>query len=283
MADEVKPGTEGAGAGPQGQPAGDFKMPEKFANAKPEDIAKAYVELEKQYGTASSKLGTLSEYEKLGSTKDLADSLTWARETYQKIQSGELTPKQAQRQAEQRQQQQQNAPQAPWAAEGWDFLPPAEQAAKMSQYNTQQVAAQVMEQVNKIAAAYGTRIDDMRATQSREQSIMLKVLQAAQSSGGKIDIAKALEAASEMATKAPEEYIDLAIKNMLSPDEVKAEVERQVTARVAEEKQKMANENVDNLSRIASPQPRFAQSIFKTRNDENKSIVEKLQKQGINF
>lgn len=282
MADEVK-GTEAPAAGPQGQPAGEFKMPEKFASAKPEDIAKAYVELEKTLGEQGKKLGALGEYEKLGSTKDLAESLQWARDTYQKIQSGELTPRQAQRQAEQRQQQQQSTPQAPWAADGWDFLPPAEQAAKMSDYNAKMVGAQVMEQVNKIAAAYGQQIEGMRATQSREQSIILKVLQAAQASGGKIDIAKALEAASEMATKAPEEYIDLAIQNMLSPEAQKAEVEKLVATRVAEEKQKMQNQQVDDLSRIASPQPRFATKVFENRNAENRAIVEKLSKQGINF
>ena len=70
LADE---GGEGGGAG-EGQPAGSpapadgaFQMPEKFTGKSPEDIAKAYAELEKEYG---KKSGQSVDYNKIGELID---------------------------------------------------------------------------------------------------------------------------------------------------------------------------------------------------------------------
>ena len=287
MPEDVKPTPAApASPAPAGQPAAATTVPEKFKDAKVEDVIKAYTELESKYGEQGSKLGALSEYEKYGSTKDVGEAIQWARDTYAKIQSGQLTPEAGAAAARPASAATAGTPvagQAPWQAEGWDFLPPSEQAAKMSAYNQEATTRAVMEQVQKIATEYGNQIQGMRQTQSREQSIMFKALQAAVANGGKIDLAKVLENAAAMANKPPEELIDMAVSNMLSPDAQKAEVERQVTARLAEEKQKRDNENVDALNRISSPQPRFATKLFENRNAENATIAKKLQEQGISW
>lgn len=268
-----------ASPAPAGQPAAG--IPDKFKDAKLEDVIKSYTELEGKFGEQGKKLGALSEYEKYGKPNEVGEAITWARDVYGKMQRGELSPRQAQQAIQNGPQSTGNGPTAPWTAEGWDFLPPAEQAAKMSAYNQQEV----MSKVEAIAAQYGRQIQDtfqqLRSTQSREQSLMLQTLQAAMASGGKVDIKKALENAAEMANLPPEELINRAIQNMVNPEDTKAEIERQVTARMAEEKQKLNNENLDNLNHSASQTPRFAQNLFKNRQEENRSIMETLQKQGI--
>jgi|ERR1700722_2288866 len=270
-----------ASPAPTGQPAGEFKMPEKWANAKPEDIAKAYVELEGKLGEQGQKLGQLSEYEKYGKPNEVGEAITWARDVYGKMQRGELTPRQAQQAIQNGPQPAGNGPTAPWQAEGWDFLPPAEQASKMADYTRQAV----MSEVEKIAGTYGKQIQDtfqnLRATQSREQSLMLQTLQAALSSGGKVDIKKALENAAEMANLPPEELINRAIQNMVNPVDQESEIEKRVTARLAEEKQKQNNSTLDDLNHSASQTPRFAQNLFKNRQEENRAIMDNLNKQGI--
>ena len=270
-----------ASPAPSGQPADGFKMPEKFASAKPEDIAKAYVELESKLGEQGKKLGVVSEYEKLGSPKEVSEALQWARDQYARIQRGELIPKSGQASASPAAGP--AGPQAPWQAEGWDFLPPAEQAAKMAQYNQQAVMSQVTDYVNKLAAQYGQQIEGFRSTQSREQSLMLKAIQGALKSGGQVDLQAALEKAAEMATKSPEEFIEMAMQSIVNPKAQEQDIEAKVTARVAEELQKRSNQQIDELNRHASPVPRFAQQAFKDRNAENRAIVENLNKQGINL
>ena len=271
-----------ASPAPAGQPAaGSFTMPEKFKDAKLEDVVKSYVELEGKFGEQGKKLGVVGEYEKLGTPKDVGEALAWARDTYAKIQSGELTPKQAQRQAEQRVADQRQGTQAPWEDQGWDFLPPAEQSAKLAAYNQQAVLSQVMSQVQKMAEGYGNQINQMRATQSREQSLMFTALQEALASGGKVDIKAALEQAAAMATKPPEEFIQMAIKQMLNPAAQEAQISAEVTKRVAEELQKERNKTLDGLAQQASPQPRFAQ-VAKTRQDETRQILDAWTKAGIN-
>ena len=270
-----------ASPAPAGQPAaGSSAVPEKFKDAKLEDVIKSYVELEGKFGEQGKKLGTVNEYEKLGSPKDVSEALAWARDTYAKIQRGELTPKQAQQQAAQQAAVADGA-QAPWQDQGWEFLPPAEQSAKLAAYNQQAVLTAVRAEVAKLAEGYGNQINQMRQTQSREQSLMFTALQEALASGGKVNLKEALEQAAVMATKPPEEFIQMAIKQMLNPGAQEADIEAKVTARVAEQLQKEHNKTLDGLAQQASPQPRFAQ-VAKTRQDETRQILDAWTKAGIN-
>jgi hypothetical protein len=84
-----------------------------------------------------------------------------------------------------------------------------------------------------------------------------------------------------MATKPPEEFIQMAIKQMLNPGAQEADIEAKVTARVAEQLQKEHNKTLDGLAQQASPQPRFAQ-VAKNRQDETRQILDAWTKAGIN-
>src|SRR5216684_479137 len=77
-------------AGTASKEAGQFKIPDKFQGKTPEDIAKAYVELESQYGKVNSRVGELDRYKKLGELDKLEPALEWARNQYQLVRDGKV-------------------------------------------------------------------------------------------------------------------------------------------------------------------------------------------------
>lgn len=270
---------------PAGQPAGTPAGADKFANASKDDVLKAYTELETKLGAQGQRLGALAEYEKLGKPQELGQAIDWARETYQKINRGEYVSKADAAKAQaiaNAPQSAGNGPQEPWKAEGWEFLPPAQQSAAMAAYTQAQSQAYLDTKVAEYVQQFGNQIQQMRGTQSREQSLIMKALELAQSNPGKVDLRQLLQSAADMATKPPEEYMELALQSMVNPQNNEAEIERRVTARMAEEAQKKQNEDIGNINRAASSTPRFATKLFKDRNEENGAIMRQWQKDGIN-
>src|SRR5579872_5289513 len=90
MAEEAQGQPQGQTQAPvQNQPSG-FQIPEKFAGKSAEEIAKSYVELEKQYGSHAEELKGLEAYSKFGTPEQINEAINWARDAYQKMQKGEL-------------------------------------------------------------------------------------------------------------------------------------------------------------------------------------------------
>lgn len=275
-------GNQGASAAPQGQPQGgneSFKMPEKFASAKPEDIAKAYVELERKFGETSGKVKDLEVYSKLGDPKQVQEAVDWARAMYQKLQDGTLVLKDA---ANPQPKSSPSSPlaegQAPWDAADWEIKSASEQARLIHEYQTSQVMKIISEKEQQFTQGLG----QYRNLQSREQQILLEALRMSQETGGKVDIQKILAAANDLAAKSPEDLLKMAVQQMTAGDEQEAEVSRRVTERMAELKQKQDAEQLALINTHASPRPRFTSSK-KSREETNQKIVQELKKKGINL
>jgi len=270
MAEET---TQNVAEAPQGQPQSEFKMPEKFANAKPEDIAKAYVELERTLGEQGAKLKDLERYSSLGKPDEIQQAIDWARTVYKKLEAGELVDKSVLKPAAKAEHSG-----LPWEAPDWDYKSDADKAKAMAEYARSEAQRLIEQKANE----YGQQINQYRQLQGSEMQLLLDAINAAITSGGKTDVKSLLVNAAELATKSPQDLLKMAFENLTAKERMEAEIEKRVNAAIAEAKQKMDNERLSVITEAASPKPRFARAA-KRGEETNREIIQKLAKAGINL
>lgn len=273
-----------AAATPTGQSQGTetgFTMPAKFAGKSAEDIAKAYSELESQHGKLTNEAGKYKEWDevaKLGKPKDVVEAINWARQVNQALKEGKITYKQAQ-QAVAQGPGPQGGNDAPWDNENFDMLSPREQAKAIYDHQMNQGFNKTKSYIDEVAQGYGKQITDFGNMSKREQKLLFESIKAAIQNPG-TDPEELLTQAAELASKSPEELLQMALQNKLSPKTQEAEIEKRVTARLAEEEQKRQNETAKQISNATGRRPTFGNRT-KTRDDENRAILQTLEKQGI--
>lgn len=266
-----------------------FKVPEKFAGKSVEDVAKAYVELEKMSGTQAAKLKNLESYEKIGAPEQITEALNWARGVKAMIEDGRLSPaqaKQALKEGPQGSQQafnsQNDEGSEPWSQEGWDFLTPAQQAKAMSSYVKGATQKEIKSYVDGLAKNYGDEIQNIGGNWKREQAILLKAITSALKTPG-ADINSLLQGAADLASKTPEELLDMALEAQSSPAKQQAEIARLVEERVAKITQDRDNDRMKALTGATRPSSRPKFGTGKTRQDEDRSLMDELKKKGIDL
>ena len=247
-------------------------MPEKFAGKSPEDIARSYVELEKQYGSHAEKLKGLDAYSKLGTVDQINEALTWAREAYQKRQAGEWIDKAAAKAAPS------NPAAAPWDADDWAYKSPAEQFKAFSDYQQSQSKSYI----DQIAGQYGQQIGSLAQRDAREKAILLRAVKAAVQNPG-VDPEQILAEASGLASKSAEELIDMYLESRQnSPEALSKRIADETAKAVAAARQEWEAKQQEELYKPAGP-PKSRLIKSQTREDEFKLIQQNLAKHGIRF
>jgi len=280
IASTTPPSTLGQPATQQAPSTSDgFAMPEKFNGKSPEDIARAYVELEKQYGQASSKVGALDAYAKIGTPEQIIQAIEYAQMAKRAIDSGEYVPKGKIASPAKTESSK------PWEADDWQYRSPSDQADAMSTYTQ----SQVQKYVDGIAAKYGEQIQGLAGRDAKEKSILVKAIEAARRNPN-ISIEELLNDAAGLAQKTPEELIDMAFQSRLqTPETRKAEIDKLVAAQVAEELQKRDAQRFTDFAKAGVPRVQMGQrgsskvNGFSQREAENKQIAENLAKMGIDL
>lgn len=275
MPDENQGQGQSAGTTPPTQQSS-FQMPEKFAGKSPEDIAKSYVELEKQYGSHAEKLKGLDAYTQLGTPEQINEALAWARDHYQKVQRGELVEKG-------KVQHKEVAPdssKAPWDADDWAYKSPQEQFKAFSDYQQSQSKSYI----DQIAGQYGQQIGNLAQRDAREKAILLRAVKAAVQNPG-VDPEQILAEASQLAGKSAEELIDMYLESRQnSPEALQKKIADETAKAVAAARQEWEAKQQEELYRQAGPpKPRLGLLKSQTREEELKLITQNLAKQGIRF
>jgi hypothetical protein len=157
-------------------------------------------------------------------------------------------------------------------------MDPQAQADAMYSYQAAQVQAMIEGKANE----YGKQITDYTNNLGRQQSVLLKAVESAIRRGGDVSVQEILEQAAGIAQLPTDKLIDIALENLDRPNTMKAEIERQVAARLAEDQQKRDNESLKAIDAQVGPRPRFGVQP-RSRQDEDRMVVQELRKQGINL
>lgn len=278
MADEVKtvettPAPAPSTTSTSAPATSDFKMPEKFTGKSAEDIARAYVEVEKKLGSRDewAQLAELGTGGQKATPEQIRQAIEWARNTAGKINKGELVD--ASQVRHQAPTPPPATPQNPWEASDWEFKTAAEQSKAMADY----VTGKTREYVNQVANQYGEQFNQFRTQQGTESSIMLDAITRGIKSGK--DPVEIMTLAANLKSKTPQELMDMALVNLTADADREAEISKRVAEAMAVERQKMDNERLNLESGEPSGKPRF---VSKNKpSDVNKQIIETLRKKGI--
>ena len=271
-------GAAATGAAPA---SGQFTIPEKFAGKSPEDIAKAYVELERQYGQAASKVGELDRYKKLGELDKLEPALQWARNQYQLVQEGKI--KYIGDQSEAAPTQATHTATAPWDNADFEFLPVKEQQRQVAAWNRQQLTSEFDSRLDGRTKELRGVADEYIANQGRQMQVLIKTVDAAlKSAGSKLSVEQILTQAAGQYSRNPEDVIAELSTPRMSAEEIEADIQRRAEERAVEIAQKRDNERLQLGVTRGTPRPRLA-ATPKTRQDEDAIILANLAKSGIRF
>lgn len=251
-----------------------FQIPEKFAGKSAEEIAKSYVELEKQYGSHAEKLKGLEAYSKFGTPEQINEALNWARDAYAKIQKGDLIERAKVKAAE----ASTSPSTAPWDADDWAYKSPAEQFKAFSDYQQSQAKSYI----DQVASQYGQQIGSLAQRDAREKAILLRAVKAAVQNPG-VDPEEILAEASGLASKSAEELIDMYLESRQnSPEALSKRIADETAKAVAAARQEWEAKQQEELYKPAGP-PKARLIKSQSREDEFKLIQQNLAKQGIRF
>lgn len=256
-----------------------FSMPEKFVGKSPEEIARAYLEVEKQHGKAAARLGTLDAYSKIGSPEQIQQVIDYARQVKAALDAGTLVPK-----GQEKPPTAAAKPDAkPWEADDWAFRSPAEQARAIAD----EVNRSAQELIEQRAAQYGKTIEGLAGRDAREKSILVKAIEAVRRNPS-LSIEELLNDAAGLAQKTPEELIEMAFQSRLqTPESRSADIEKEVAKRVADEMQKRDAQKFTDFSRVTTPKAQLGRRKgvdgYAQREAESRQIFESLSKVGIDL
>lgn len=275
----------------QGQPEGNqapktesFQIPEKFAGKSIEDVAKSYVELERNYSKAAEAQKALEAYSKIGPADQLGEAINWSRNTFQELQkagmigpNGELRISKSAPKPETKPEG--SSTSAPWDDDSWNYKTPQEHAKALAEYQQAQVKAYV----DQVAGEYGKQIQSLAGRDQREKSILLRTIKSALKTGQ--DPEEILNKTSELAGKSAEELMDLYLESLNhSPEALEKTIAEKVATAVANARQEWeAKQQDDLLKQSTPPKPRLKALQSTTREEENRAIFQKLAKDGIRF
>lgn len=281
-----------AGGSATGAPPteGQFVVPEKFKGKSIEDIAKAYADLESQYGKVSSEVG---DYKKLGPANEVGQALDWARKQYQAVKSGKViyvdeSGQPATRATGNR------APEGaipaaapgqtpPWESTDFEFLPQREQYRQINSWNQAQMSGDFRKYVDDQAASLRQYAEEYTGNQARQMQVLIKTVDAAlKSAGSKLSVEEILTKAAGQYARNPEDVIAELSQPRMTQEEQDAEINRRAEKLALEMRQKEANDALSLGVTRATPRPRLA-ATPKTRQDEDRTILESLAKNGIRF
>jgi hypothetical protein len=252
-------------------------MPEKFAGKSAEDIAKAYSELESQYGKSQSAAKVAEAYARHGSPEDVQRIVEWATQADQMLKNGQLVKAGQQAKVSPLQ-----APANPWDADDWVLKSEGEKYNILSQKAIE--AAQ--QHIDARAAEYGKQIEGIAARDAREKSILVQAIELARANNTPIETI--LSDAAEIGKKSPEELLQMALAARHNTPEARdAEVKKLVAAGVQEELQKREAAQMADFTRATTPRvsslvrAHKEKDGFAQREAENRQILGKLSELGI--
>jgi hypothetical protein len=252
------------------QAATTFQMPENLAGKSAEEIAKDYVELRTKLDSRES---VQKQLEQMGGLDNLRQWAMYGNQAYQQA-------VQAQQQAQQRQpaQQTQQVPVGdPYA--DWDTLTPKEQAQKLSNLVASAATQYINQYGEQAVKAYAQQINDQLSGMNRQWEIFQKANRVWRKNPN-VDIDTLLGSMAKMATADLDSLIDAAMNQAVGPAEIEAKVNAEVQRRLAEQKLKDQNQQVNVLAG-ASRAPFTMPDQPKNKAESDAAIFKSLLEKGI--
>ena len=264
-------GTPAAPAqGTTGQGTPTFAMPEKFAGKSAEDIARSYVELESQHGKFTDLSKRVEQY---GGLDNLSQ---WAQYGSQAYQAAIAAQQQAQQHQPSRAQEPQGPVQDPYA--DWDLLAPKEQAQRLAQL----VAGAATQYINtyggQIAQNYNKQMQDLQSGLNRQWEIFRKA-NAVWRKNPNVDIDTLLQQAASVASGDIDSLFNIAMGQITGPANVKSMIDAEVQRRLADEKLKQDNQQINVLTN-AGRQGFSVDQAPATGEEATRAIMAKLLQSG---
>jgi hypothetical protein len=265
---------------PQEPQANEFQLPEEFQGKNTQ-------ELYNQIMAERDRVSELSQYESVARQLDQyggLDSLVSGYNTLYQRYANDNAQAQTPQQPQQAPQQQAPQPTADAYAD-WDLLSPQEQANRLSQNVSQQVAQAAQQYIESAAQNYATQFQQaqeaMQKQQRTEWDIYRRALEVKQKNPN-VDTEKLLQEMVGMATGDTSNLMDLALKNLTAETDAETRAQQLYEAKLADLEQERQNEAMQVLSGNPNGPVRISKREEgpKTAREENALIAKKLVEDG---
>ena len=215
----------------QGQVAqsgdGGFSLPEKWKGKSAEDVAKAYVELEKKMGDQATEWGekskVLDRLQQYGGPDNLLQWATYGYQQYQGAQSKGTQPQHTQQQAQTGQAADQNTLEA--VLQGWEELQPRDQVTRLAKLLT----GYADNLAKQYAQQYTGQNRQWQDTVQRSWDIYRKAL-GAWRKNPKIDPEALLQQMATVATGDVDQLLGIASNALTGQDDLQAKIDQAVAS-----------------------------------------------------
>lgn len=258
-----------------------FQMPEKFQGKTPEDIARAYQELEQMHSRQMQEVGPLiqrnKELEAYGGYDGLEKAYATIAQNYQQLLQ----------QSQQHQQQPQSAPRADSQADNswmsdWEYLQPQEQARRLYERAVNDISQQIPQTVQQITRELSQQIQQLDEARRREMDVFKSTI-GLQLQDPEADMTQTLQDAVNISQSSPQDLLQLARELAMArdPERQKAR-EQELKSRWKQEyeqeleKQRLASVPDAGGMRLSQFRERRQNGSQPTAQDRQRAIMQRL-------
>lgn len=259
------PAAQGGSAGGSGNEG--WSMPEKFQGKSAEEVARAYSELERNYGQAQQYKTVYDQIQQYGGLDNLTGWVNYGMHAYEQAQRSQQQP-----QPQQTPQTHQEA-RAWWS--DWDTLTPAEQAQRL----VQQSVNPVVGYVNQIATNFAGQLQQWQEQQVRQNDVYRQVLEA-KLANPNLDINSTLAQMLAQAQANPRQLLDMVVRSQTAPAEIEREAQRRFEAMKADWELKQRNQQMGQVNGVTRQGYQVPQAPT-TKGEENQNILRTLLEKGM--
>lgn len=282
MADEKTPETKPA-----------FELPADLKGKSAEEVAQHYasqLDRYKDYDDLKTKASQAEQWSQFGDREQVASRLSTFDRVAKALQEGKvvinrngtlyaedpanLTP------AERRQVQQQGADAGTGAAdwlEGYDELPPTQQATRMEK----RFRSMLEEVVAGKEKQYGQVIDGARGESSRQVNTLLSILSQMQEHP-ELKLKDVLVKMASYAEKGAADPLKAAFDEFLTPAQIEAKAQARAAEIIAAERLKVEKERAEKLlNNSGSPLQNFMRNAKNGAKMSNNDIIANLREKGL--